>query len=152
MVTELTKLFARDIDRLRNEIAAFGPEDHLWQTSGGVKNAAGNLGLHLAGNLSSYIGHTLGHHPYQRDREAEFATRNLPRPELLARIAAAREVVLDSLGRLTPEDLAKPYPEEVLGYPMTTGYFLLHLLAHLSYHLGQVNYLRRILDRAPADY
>ena len=94
----------------------------------------------------------MGHHPYERDREAEFATRHLPRPELLSRIATAREVVLDSLGRLTPEDLAKPYPEEVLSYPMTTGYFLFHLLAHLSYHLGQVNYLRRILDRAPADH
>jgi uncharacterized damage-inducible protein DinB len=152
MVTELAKLFARDLDRLHNEIVAFGQEDHLWQTSSGVKNAAGNLGLHLVGNLSAYIGHTLGHHRYERNREAEFATRHMPRQELLAKITATREVVLDSLRRLTPEDLSKAYPEEVLGYPMTTGYFLVHLLAHLSYHLGQVNYLRRILEGVATDH
>jgi uncharacterized damage-inducible protein DinB len=76
----------------------------------------------------------------------------MPRQELLAKITATREVVLDSLRRLTPEDLSKAYPEEVLGYPMTTGYFLVHLLAHLSYHLGQVNYLRRILEGVATDH
>ena len=148
MVNELATLFARDLDRLRNEIAAFRQEDHLWQIRGEVKNAAGNLGLHLVGNLSTYIGKTLGRYPYERNREAEFATRHLPQEELLAKIGATKEVVLASLHGLTPEDLQRPYPEEVLGYPMTTGYFLVHLLAHLSYHLGQVNYLRRVLEAA----
>ncbi len=146
MTTELSTLFDRDLQRLHNEIAAFRQEAHLWQTSGHVPNPAGNLALHLVGNLSAYIGDQIGHRPYVRDRPAEFAARDVPQQELLRRIGHTREVVLASLQALPAADLALPYPEEVLGYKMTTGFFLVHLLAHLSYHLGQINYLRRTLE------
>ncbi|MBD0257007.1 MAG: DinB family protein [Cytophagales bacterium] len=146
MIAELTALYDRDLQRLHNEIAAFQHEANLWQTRGHVPNPAGNLGLHLVGNLSAYIGDTIGHQPYVRDRPAEFAARNVPKQELLGQIARTQAVVLSSLQALPANDLALPYPEEVLGYKMTTGFFLMHLLAHLSYHLGQINYLRRILE------
>ncbi len=146
MITELRTLYDRDLQRLHNEIAAFQWEEHLWQTSGHVPNAAGNLALHLVGNLSTYIGNTLGQNPYVRDRQAEFATKNLPKQELLRQIEHTKQVVLTSLQALQAKDLDLLYPEEVLGYQMTTGFFLMHLLAHLSYHLGQINYLRRILE------
>ncbi len=146
MVEELCTLFERDLQRLHKEIAAFGQEEHLWQTAGNVPNSAGNLALHLAGNLLTYIGDTLGKHSYVRNREAEFATKNLPKQELLGQIEHTKAVVHTSLQTLRAEDLALEYPEEVLGYKMTTHFFLMHLLAHLSYHLGQVNYLRRILE------
>jgi uncharacterized damage-inducible protein DinB len=146
MIAELRTLFDRDLGRLHNEIAAFQREEHLWQKGGHVPNPAGNLGLHLAGNLCTYIGNTLGHQPYERDRPAEFAARDVPKQELLRQIAHTREVVLTSLQALQAKDLDSIYPEEVLGYKMTTGFFLVHLLAHLSYHLGQINYLRRILE------
>ncbi len=146
MIAELRDLYDRDLGRLHSEIAAFRQEEHLWQTGGHVPNPAGNLGLHLVGNLSTYIGNTLGQQPYVRDRPAEFAARNVPKQELLRQIAHTREVVLTSLQALQAKDLGSIYPEEVLGYKMTTGFFLVHLLAHLSYHLGQINYLRRILE------
>jgi uncharacterized damage-inducible protein DinB len=146
MIQELQALYERDLQRLHKEIAAFVQDEHLWQKSGNVPNSAGNLALHLVGNLSTYIGLTLGKVPYVRDRQAEFATKNLPKEELLRQIEHTKAVVLASLQALREEDLTQDYPEEVLGYKMTTGFFLMHLLAHLSYHLGQVNYLRRILE------
>ncbi|MDO1449205.1 DinB family protein [Rhodocytophaga aerolata] len=146
MIEELRTLYERDIQRLHTEIDSFQQDAHLWQKSGHVPNSAGNLALHLVGNLSTYIGNTLGKQPYVRNREAEFATKNLPKQELLRQIEHTKAVVITSLKALQTEDLAQGYPEEVLGYKMTTGFFLMHLLAHLSYHLGQVNYLRRILE------
>ncbi len=146
MIAELTALYDRDLQRLHHEIAAFQREANLWETRGHVPNPAGNLSLHLVGNLSTYIGDTIGRQPYVRDRPAEFAARNVPKEELLRQIAHTKAVVLTSLQALPARDLDLPYPEEVLGYEMTTGFFLVHLLAHLSYHLGQINYLRRILE------
>ena len=146
MLEEIIKLYERDLQRLQNEIAAFTHPEHLWQTTGQVKNSAGNLALHLAGNLSTYIGKNLGGKPYERNREAEFSLKNVSQQELLNQIAAVEIVVRTTLQALKPDDLNQTYPEEVLGYKMTTGYFLMHLLAHLSYHLGQINYLRRILE------
>jgi uncharacterized damage-inducible protein DinB len=59
-------------------------------------------------------------------------------------------VVRETLGKLAAADLTSQYPLQVLGYPMTTTYFLVHLYGHLNYHLGQVNYLRRLLQQPPS--
>ena len=146
MVEELLALYERDLQRLHKEIAAFQQEAHLWQTSGHVPNAAGNLALHLAGNLLTYIGKNLGHTAYVRDREAEFSSKSLPQQALLEQIEATQHIVRTTLQQIKPHELSQLYPENILGFEMTTGFFLLHLLAHLSYHLGQINYLRRMLE------
>ncbi len=146
MINEIQQLYGRDLLRLHKEIAAFRQEEHLWQTAGQVPNPAGNLGLHLVGNLCTYIGKNLGNIPYARDREAEFATRNVPQPVLLAQIETTRQRVHATLQQMESGALRQPYPEDVFGHEMTTGFFLLHLLAHLSYHTGQINYLRRTLE------
>jgi uncharacterized damage-inducible protein DinB len=146
MVEELIVLYERDLQRLHKEIAAFQQEQNLWQVTGHVPNAAGNLALHLVGNLSTYIGKNLGHTSFVRDREAEFASKNIPQQALLEQIEASKQIVLTTLQQMKVQELSQPYPENVLGFEMTTGFFLMHLLAHLSYHLGQINYLRRILE------
>ena len=56
-----------------------------------------------------------------------------------------RPIVISTLANLSDEDFAKTYPIEVFGQPMTTGYFLTHLATHLNYHLGQINYHRRLV-------
>ncbi len=139
-------LFDRDLRRLLKEIAAFPSDGALWETGPGVTNSGGNLVLHLEGNLKEYIGRQIGGIAYTRDRPAEFATKGLTRQELTARIEEARERVLASLPKA---DLESIYPENVLGAPMTTRHFLTHLYGHLNYHLGQINYLRRL--RLPLD-
>jgi uncharacterized damage-inducible protein DinB len=147
MLTQvLQTLFQRDLDRLQAEIGLYQTEANLWRVAGQVANPAGNLCLHLIGNLNTYLGTHLGGTGYVRHREREFTDRDVPRAELLARLAATRQMVEQVLGQLTPAQLAEEYPVPVFDHPMTTEYFLVHLLAHLNYHLGQVNYHRRLLD------
>lgn len=142
-------LFERDIQRLHNEIAAFENDQLLWELRPGITNCSGNLALHLCGNLNHFIGATLGDTGYVRDREAEFRTKNVSKDTLLDTIADVQNTVSVTLGRLTDEQFDEDYPLEPLGYPMTVGYFLVHLTGHLNYHLGQINYHRRLLAPLP---
>jgi uncharacterized damage-inducible protein DinB len=142
----LIALFDRDMLKLRSEISAYAREETIWEIAGLISNSGGNLCLHLMGNLQHYIGHVLGGSDYLRNRAAEFTRKDVPVTELLTELDHTREVVTSTLRSLPVEELEKVYPERVFDYEMTTGYFLLHLLAHLNYHLGQVNYHRRLLD------
>ncbi|HJS50364.1 MAG TPA: DinB family protein [Pyrinomonadaceae bacterium] len=143
----LVELYERDLGKLQEEIGHYSDEADLWKTSEGISNSAGNLCLHLNGNLKHFFGAVLGNNGYIRDRDAEFATKNVSKTEMLADVDATRHVVLSTLAELTDEDLAKPYPIEVFGQPMTTGYFLTHLTTHFNYHLGQINYHRRLVAK-----
>lgn len=146
MTQSLQSLFARDLNKLKTEIESYQDERNLWKTDKNISNSAGNLCLHLVGNLNHYIGATLGHSGYLRIRDLEFSLKDIPRAKLIQQIESTLEIVNSSLERLSPEDLHKQYPSEPLGYEMTTGYFLIHLFGHLNYHLGQINYHRRLLD------
>lgn len=147
MVTEvLIKLYERDLARLRSEIEQYASEDGLWIVSDGITNSAGNLTLHLVGNLKHFIGAVLGSSGYVRDRDAEFSSKPVGRGVLVTQIDATVEVVKTTLTSLKEEDLAATYPIEVFGSPMTTEFFLIHLHSHLNYHLGQINYHRRLLS------
>lgn len=146
MKEALIKLFSRDLDRLRTEIEAYTDESLLWKRAEGINNPGGNLALHLVGNLNNYIGAILGNSGYIRNRPAEFSS-NTTKEDLLQKIQDTKEVVLRVVDDLTAEDFQKVYPEEVLGYQMTTEYFLIHLSGHLNYHLGQINYHRRFLSK-----
>jgi len=146
MLDELIKIYDRDLDRLKKEIEAFHAEDHLWVTFGDITNPAGNLCMHLMGNLRTYIGKNIGNHPYERDRVAEFNARNIPIQKLLSEIDKTKAIVRSSLSQMDKMDLDKLYVENVLGYEMTNTFFLIHVTAHFSYHLGQINYLRRMLE------
>ena len=142
----LIELYERDLNKLKTEIEQFPNEADLWKTSGEITNSAGNLCQHLVGNLQHFIGATLGGSGYVRDRDSEFASRNSSKAELLKEIDTTLAVVKETLGKLSDDDLAKTYPIEVFGAPLTTGFFLTHLTTHFNYHLGQINYHRRLLS------
>ncbi|SKA44012.1 Protein of unknown function [Chitinophaga eiseniae] len=144
MLTEiLINLFERDLSRLEDEITAYETEEAIWRVPEGIKNSAGNLCLHLCGNLQHFIGAILGQSGYVRERDREFSDKNVPRQDLLALVGVTRRVVLTVIVGLTPEVMARQYPERVPG-DMTTDSFLVHLYGHLNYHLGQINYHRRL--------
>ncbi|HEY0654823.1 MAG TPA: DinB family protein [Chryseosolibacter sp.] len=138
-------LFERDLEKLRKEIEQYRDDKLLWQTAGQIANPPGNLCLHLCGNLQNYIGTILGNTGYVRNRPYEFSARGLSRNELLEEIARTKTSVVSTLKQLDDAALHKPYPEDVLGYPMTTVFFLNHLFGHFGYHLGQINYHRRMI-------
>ena len=142
--TELAALFARDLKRLVQELTAFPDTASLWKTAPGVTNAAGTLALHLEGNLREYIGRQLGGIDYARDRPLEFSRRGVEQQELVARIEAVRAMVPRVIETLSEQQLAAIYPAQVLGKPITTRQFVIHLSGHLNYHLGQIDYLRRM--------
>jgi len=144
----LIPLYERDLGRLKTEIEQFSDEADLWKTSGQVTNSAGNLCLHLTGNLQHFIGAVLGGSGYERDRDAEFANRNVSRETLLSEIETTTAVVKKTISKLTDKQFSAAYPIEVFGHPMTTDYFLIHLASHFNYHLGQINYHRRLLAKA----
>jgi uncharacterized damage-inducible protein DinB len=152
LIDILKTLFDRDLNKLSQEIEAYQTEQALWHVEPGISNPAGNLCLHLLGNLNTYIGAELGHSGYVRNRDLEFSARNVPRTELLAGIAATRRVVEAALTPLQDEQLATEYPIVVFEAPTSLGYMLLHLTTHLAYHLGQINYHRRLVDKNPSSY
>lgn len=148
LVETFEMLFVRDLSRLKQQIESYEDESKLWEVAPGTSNSAGNLCLHLIGNLNTYIGARLGNTGYVRDRSAEFSAKHMSKTELLAGVAKTNEVIRAVLISISDNDLSKPYPEDVLGYPMTVHYFLAHLSGHLNYHLGQIDYHRRMLTQS----
>ncbi|WP_344834052.1 DinB family protein [Chryseobacterium ginsenosidimutans] len=146
MIQSLQSLFTRDLNKLKTEIESYKNEKVIWEIDKNILNSAGNLSLHLVGNINHFIGSILGNSGYIRNRELEFSLKNVPKSELIQKIENTIEVVNSSLEKLSAEDIEKVYPIEPLRYTMTTGYFLIHLIGHLEYHLGQINYHRRLLD------
>ncbi|OPC30457.1 DinB superfamily protein [Elizabethkingia meningoseptica] len=146
MIETLQSLFKRDLLQLKAEIEAYQSEENIWKTAQQISNSAGNLCLHLIGNLNYYIGTTIGNSGYVRDRPAEFSKKDVPRTELINMIEDTIVVLNNTLNSLQDNDLKKEYPLVVFEDKMSTEFFFTHLTTHLGYHLGQINYHRRLLD------
>ncbi len=147
MLTEtLSELFERDLLKLKGEISSYKDGSNIWKIEKQIANSAGNLVLHLCGNLKYFIGCVLGESGYVRNRDGEFSNKNLSVKELLQNIDETLSVVKQTLSKLTEADLEKIYPINVFQKEMTTSFFLISLVAHFNYHLGQVNYHRRMID------
>ena len=144
---ELAAVFQRDLTKVIQQLQTFPNGPALWQLAPGVTNSAGNLVLHLEGNLREFIGRQLGDVAYQRRREQEFAAKGVPTAELVTRMEEVAELIPRVVASLSDEVMAAPYPSQVVGGYASTRQFLFHLLAHLNYHLGQIDYLRRFLTR-----
>ncbi len=146
LIRTLKSLFNRDLNRLKTEIDSYSREENIWMIDRFISNSAGNLCLHLIGNLQTYIGAEIGKTGYIRNREAEFALKDIPREILLAKIEDTIGVVENVLDNMNADELDAIYPILVFEEKTTTEYLLVHLTTHLSYHLGQINYHRRLLD------
>jgi DinB superfamily len=142
--SELSALFKRDLARLTRQFEALD-DTHLWQVRPGVTNSAGNLMLHLNGNLREYVARQLGGVPYVRDRRREFAATDVSRSAMRAELVELASLIPGVLERLPAARWDDHFPENVLGEPLTNRQFVIHLYGHLNYHLGQIDYLRRVL-------
>ncbi len=144
----LSAILRRDLAALRRELEAYPDEAAIWQSAPGVPNSGGVLTRHLCGNLQHFLGACLGGTGYQRDREAEFGAPPTSRAALLAELAATEAAVLGTLRRLTPHELEARFPEVVAGLEFQGADLLVHLAVHCAFHLGQIDYHRRILTGA----
>ena len=150
MISEsIRTIFLREARALRREIEAYPNEKDIWTVPAGIGNSAGTLALHLAGNIQHYLGARLGRTGYVRDRDAEFSRRNVSRTEILEQLDAAGIAIARAFERLNDSDLTQPYPEKISGTTLTTGEWLVHLVAHMGYHLGQIDYHRRLVTGDP---
>ena len=136
--------FQHYLDQLCDELNSYPNEETVWQTVTGIKNSGGTLTLHLIGNLNHFISHGLGKTGYVRDRSAEFSTRNVSRFDLVREVKKTKDMVTEILEQV--ENPYAPYPEHLFGKSGSIEFFVCKLLTHLSYHLGQVNYHRRMLN------
>lgn len=141
----IANFFERDLDKLIEEINSFNHEDDVWKTKEGINNSAGNLVLHLLGNLNHFIGKTLGKTDFVRKRDEEFSVKNISREKLISDLNELKATIKKTLPQLSDEDLKKDFPLQIRDQTFSTQNMLTFLLAHLNYHLGQINYLRRMM-------
>jgi len=141
----IADLYERDLNKLIEELNQFKKEKDIWKIKGDVKNSAGNLTLHLLGNLNHFIGRTLGNTDYIRKRDDEFSLKDIPRDQLIEQLNSLKEVIKKTVATLSEEEMKKQFPLKIGEQEFTTETLLIFLLAHLNYHLGQINYLRRML-------
>jgi DinB superfamily len=134
----------RELAAFQRELDLFPDDEALWRTLPGVPNSAGNLALHVAGNLQHFVGAVLGGSAYVRNHDGEFSRRTGSRGELLEELQKAAVAVRTVVPNLTQAVLEHDFPETVIPKRrIQTLRFLLHLCAHASFHLGQAGYLRR---------
>jgi hypothetical protein len=145
LIESLKTLFSRDLNQLKTEIESYQNESDIWAIQKGIANSGGNLCLHLIGNLNTYIGAQYGKTGYIRNRPLEFSLKDIPRVELLSKIEETIVVVDNALNNISEVELKKEYPLLVFKDKTSTGFMLIHLTTHLAYHLGQINYHRRLL-------
>ena len=139
-------ILERDLGKLKEEIRQYRNEQELWKVAPGTSNSGGNLALHLCGNLRHFIGAVLGRSGYIRDRDREFTDKDLSTGTLISIIEATMHEVIPALKNMNPGQLQEDFPKEIGGIRRDTAYVLLHLLGHFGYHLGQINYHRRIIS------
>lgn len=136
----------RDLLKMKEEILLYPSDESLWSIEGDIRNSGGNLFLHIMGNLRHFIGATLGNTGYLRNRDNEFNAKNLSRAALMDEFEQTLLALRTGLTTLSDEQMMQPYPLEKHGEIVTVEYMLMHLFSHLNYHLGQVNYHRRLLS------
>jgi hypothetical protein len=153
LLDELKMFLLRDVAALERELELYPDDSSVWKSVTGLPNSAGNLILHLSGSLQYFFGALLGNTGYLRNREAEFSKRDVPRHELRKELAAARQGVLAGFEQLTPERLEQPFPARITDTDLSTRLTILQFVTHVAYHLGQLDYHRRMVtgNSASAD-
>lgn len=147
MIAELKEVYEKHMQMCINDIRLYTNENDIWKTMPDISNSAGNLALHIAGNLNLFVGNILGKTGYVRDRDAEFSSKDIPQQQIIQLLESTTAMLNQVLGNLSDEQLQQPYPIDKFGADKTIAFALTYLLAHLAYHQGQVNYHRRLLNK-----
>lgn len=145
MKANLMNLYVTDVKKVIAEVEQYKSDEDFWSVSEGISNSGGTLALHLIGNLKHYIGAVLGETGYVRTRDNEFSDRGVSREEIVGQLNEVVEILNKTFSGLSDEDLMKEYPEELGDQPQTTAAVIVYMLTHLNFHLGQINYHRRLL-------
>jgi len=143
----LIPVYESDLEKVIREIELYENEEDLWKVDERIPNSGGNLALHIIGNINHYFGAVLGGTGYARERDQEFSSKNASQAEIIESLEKTIVVLKDTLNNLSDEDFEKDYPEDFGGGTQKTEEVAIYMLSHLNYHLGQINYHRRLLAR-----
>lgn len=146
----LKLLITRELRAVRRELEAYPDDASVWRAVPGLPNTGGTLALHVAGNLRHFVGAIVGRDGYVRDRNAEFSRRDVPRAQLIDELDAAIAATEGAFATATGDLLRGAYPEPIAKRTVPAADFLVHLVAHLAYHLGQIDYHRRAVTGDPS--
>ena len=143
----IATILVRDLNKVITELNSFAEEQNMWVLDGKINNTAGNLALHISGAVNHFIGAALGKSGYVRMRDEEFSLKGVPREEVIARVREAAKIAAMVLPSIKEEQLDQPFPEKIGNQTLSIGFFLTHLVSHINYHLGQINYHRRLIEK-----
>jgi len=143
---ELNELFQRDIDRMIANLEAM-PEAMLWKVPEGVNNSCGVLAQHLVGNLRFFIAKGLGKRSLERDHRREFRNTGKSKQQLITELKELKQLLGTIFSRLEDRQIDEAYDLDI-PFEMSPKQFMIHLYGHLNYHLGQCNYLRRLMNNS----
>jgi hypothetical protein len=149
-IEHIHHIMVRELEGMKRELLAYPDQTDIWRSMPGLPNAAGTIALHVAGNLQHFVGAQLGESGFVRDREAEFSRRDVPAAGIVAELDEAIGALNEAFSSLEEDAMDRPYPQEIVGVRPTAGEFLVHLVAHLGYHLGQIDYHRRCVTENSA--
>jgi uncharacterized damage-inducible protein DinB len=129
------------LPRIERCFELLSPEQ-IWWRPNPASNSAGNLALHLAGNVRQWIVSGLGGAPDSRRRDEEFAERGpLPGPELVKVLNASVKDACRVLRRLSATDLARIYAIQRLRVTGLNAVF--HVVEHFAFHTGQIIFISK---------
>jgi hypothetical protein len=100
----------------------------------------------MCGNLQHFVGAIIGNRGYIRNRDEEFSRKNVSRSDLLAEIEVTKNIVDAEFDNLDDDVLDKQFPPTHFGENVPYDYVLSRLISHFAYHVGQINYHRRIIE------
>ena len=119
-------------------------DEQIWWRANLESNSIGNLLLHLSGNVRQWIVVGLGGADDKRNRDAEFAQRDIiPRAELLDRLRRTLNEADATLVRFDPERLLDQFTIQKLEVSGLAAIF--HVVEHFSMHTGQIIMLTKML-------
>jgi uncharacterized damage-inducible protein DinB len=118
-------------------------EKEIWWRPNDASNAAGNIVLHLCGNLRQWIISGLGGARDARQRDTEFSERGpIPRRTLIRQLKTTVEETCQIIDRISAEKLSQDFP--IQGYRVSGLVAITHVYEHFAYHAGQIAYLTKL--------
>src|SRR5580700_10387318 len=118
-------------------------EEEIWWRPNPASNSAGNIVLHLCGNVRQWIISGLGGAADTRQRDREFAERGpISRQALVTQLRRTVRDACRVLGKLSDDSLDRKY--EIQGYLVTGLDAAFHVTEHFGYHTGQIIYITKL--------
>jgi len=146
----LARMFCKDA---RSQFQKYAPrivrclqllsEKEIWWRPNEASNAAGNIVLHLCGNVRQWIISGLGGAPDLRERDREFSERGpVPRRVLISQLKRTVKKACQTIDRVSPKNLSRQF--EIQGFRVSGLLAIAHVYEHFAYHTGQIIYLTKL--------